>query len=75
MTTNGRIPDASTPPLPEPLEQSKSGRIAVTVIVVLMVVMWAWIWFFAPRDNPDRFATTDYAEAAERLDVPPVVHQ
>ena len=65
MTTNGRSPDASTPPLPEPLEQSQTGRIAVTLIVTAMIVMWTWIWFFAPRDNPDRFSDTAYAEAAE----------
>ena len=67
MTTNGRIPDASTPPLPEPLEQSRTGRIAVTVVLVALLVMWAWIWFFAPRENVDRFSERAFPEAADPI--------
>lgn len=67
MTSSHRPPDASTPPLPEPLEQSRTGRVAVTVILVALVVMWAWIWFFAPRENVDRFSERAFPEAAEPI--------
>ena len=67
MTSSRRPPDASTPPLPEPLEQSRVGRVAVTVILTALIVMWAWIWFFAPRDNVDRFSERAFPEAAEPI--------
>ncbi|MEO0494885.1 MAG: hypothetical protein AAF081_15870 [Actinomycetota bacterium] len=43
------------------------GRVAVVVIVVSLLAMWFWIYLFAPRDNPDRFASPAYAEAAEPI--------
>ena len=43
------------------------GKAAVAVIIVSMLVMWVWIYLFAPRDNPDRFSSTAYAEAAEPI--------
>ncbi len=43
------------------------GRLAVILILVFLVVMWTYIWVFVPRDNPDRFASTAYAEAAEPM--------
>lgn len=67
MTANGRVPDASTPPIPEPLEQSRAGRIAVTAVLVALIIMWAWIWFFAPRDNADRFSERAFPEAADPI--------
>ncbi|MEK9999723.1 MAG: hypothetical protein VW623_06420 [Acidimicrobiaceae bacterium] len=43
------------------------GRITVVVIVVSLLVMWVWIYLYAPRDNPDRFSSPSYAEAAEPI--------
>ncbi len=67
MSSNGRTPDASTPPRPEPLEQSRSGRIAVIAVLVALLIMWAWIWFFAPRENVDRFSERAFPEAANPI--------
>ena len=47
--------------------QSIWSRVVVTAIIAGLVIMWAYIWVLAPRDNPDRFATTAYAEAAEPI--------
>ncbi|MEM9204426.1 MAG: hypothetical protein AAGC53_22525 [Actinomycetota bacterium] len=41
------------------------GRLVVTLILVALLVMWAYIWVFVPRDNPDRFASRAFPEAAE----------
>ena len=43
------------------------GRIAVVTIIVSLLVMWLWIYLYAPRDNPDRFSSSAYAEAAEPI--------
>ena len=43
------------------------GRIAVAAIIVSLLVMWLWIYLYAPRDNPDRFSSSAYAEAAEPI--------
>lgn len=44
-----------------------AGKVGVAVIVAAMLAMWAWIYIYAPRDNPDRFTTSAYAEAAEPI--------
>jgi len=43
------------------------GRGVVIVILVALVGMWAWIYLFAPRENPDRFQSDLFAEAAEPI--------
>lgn len=65
MSTDGRTPDASSPPPPEPLEQSRTGRVAAIVVVAALLVMWGWIWIFAPRENVDRFSERAFPEAAD----------
>ena len=64
MSPEGPSPDASTPPGPEAVAQSRLGRVAVTGVIVALMVMWAWIWFFAPRENVDRFSQRAFPEAA-----------
>jgi len=42
-------------------------RLLVLAVLAALVVMWGWIYLFAPRDNPDRFQSTQFAQAAEPL--------
>ena len=39
----------------------------VVTIVVSLLVMWLWIYLYAPRNNPDRFSSSAYADAAEPI--------
>ena len=43
------------------------GRVVVVTIVVSLLVMWLWIYLYAPRNNPDRFSSSAYADAAEPI--------
>ena len=53
---------------PEPVRAGIPwGLIAVVTIIVSLLVMWLWIYLYAPRDNPDRFSSSAYAEAAEPI--------
>ncbi len=58
-----------TDPVKSDLDEARRywtlGRFALTLLVTSFVVFWIWIYAFAPRNNPDRFETTAYAEAAE----------
>lgn len=45
-------------------------RVTLTLVVLAMVGMWAWIYLFAPRDNPDRLESRDFAASAEALCLP-----
>lgn len=43
------------------------GRATVVLILVAIVAMWVYIWVFVPRDNPDRFSSRAFPEAAEPM--------
>ena len=45
-------------------------RIGLGLIIVASIAMWAWIFLFAPRNNPDRFESRNFSEAAERICAP-----
>lgn len=47
-----------------------STRAALTLLVLAMVGMWVWIYLFAPRDNPDRLQSREFAESAEAVCLP-----
>lgn len=43
------------------------GRLTVVVILVGLAAMWIYIWGFVPRNNPDRFSSQAFPEAAEPI--------
>ena len=48
----------------------RSTQAALTLVVLAMVAMWVWIYLFAPRDNPDRLESRDFADSAEAICLP-----
>lgn len=47
-----------------------STKVALTLVVLAIVGMWVWIYLFAPRDNPDRLESRDFAVSAEAICLP-----
>ncbi len=47
-----------------------STRVALTLVVLAIVAMWVWIYLFAPRDNPDRLESREFAADAEAVCLP-----
>ena len=43
------------------------GRFTAGAIIVGLVAMWIYIWVFVPRDNPDRFSSQAFPQAAEPI--------
>ena len=44
-----------------------STKVALTLVVLAIIAMWVWIYLFAPRDNPDRLESRDFADSAEAI--------
>ena len=47
-----------------------STKVALTLVVLAIIAMWVWIYLFAPRDNPDRLESRDFADSAEAICLP-----
>ncbi len=58
-------------PIEHPDLAPKTGftwyRFTVGAIVLGLAAMWIYIWVFVPRDNPDRFTSQAFPEAAEPI--------